>query len=216
MKPQVYIYAIVCLATVLTVGCAKRSTVTRLNDELAQKNADINRLESELTTQQRMNEELRSKLSDLAGENRVLIETNKGLTHITLDGAATFGSARASLTAGSQEVVDRVWTVMENYPDRWILIEGHTDNQPIRQSFTWKYKSNWELSSARAHTVLHYILDKYTVDPAKIKVVGYGEQHPVTNNSSAEGRAANRRVVITIGSKHNVEMHEKSLISLME
>jgi chemotaxis protein MotB len=163
-----------------------------------------------------MNEEFRSKLSDLTEENRVLIETNKGLTHVTLDGAATFASAKASLTASARQVLDRVWTVMQNYPDRWILIEGHTDNQPIRPDFTWKYKSNWELSSARAHTVLHYILDKHTVDPAKIKVVGYGEQHPVASNTTTEGRAANRRVVITIGSKHDVEMHEKSLISLTE
>ena len=214
MKLQLFVCAIVCL--VLSVGCAKRSTVTRLNDELAQKNTEISRLESELTTQQRMNEELRSELSDLTEENRVLIETNEGLTHVTLDGAATFASARASLTAGAQEVLDRVWTVMQNYPDRWILIEGHTDDQPIRQNFTWKYTSNWELSSARAHSVLHYVLDKHSVDPAKIKVVGYGEQHPVASNASAEGRAANRRVVITIGSKHDVEMHEKSRISLAE
>ena len=214
MKLQLFVCAIVCVA--LSVGCAKKSTVDRLNDELAQKNAEINRLESELTTQQRMNEELRSELSGLEDENRVLIETNKDLTHVTLDGAATFASARASLRASAKEVLDRLWTVMQNYPDRWILIEGHTDDQPIRPDFTWKYKSNWELSSARAHAVLHYILDKYSVDPAKIKVVGYGEQHPIADNSSAEGRAANRRVVITIGSKHDVEMHEKSRISSTE
>jgi chemotaxis protein MotB len=201
---------------VLSVGCAKRSTVNRLNEELAQKDAEIGRLEGELSTQQQMNEELRSKLSDLMEENRVLIETNKGLTHVTLDGAATFASARATLTASAQQVLDRVWTVMENYSDRWILVEGHTDNQAIRPNFTWKYKSNWELSSARAHSVLHHVLEKYNADPAKIKVVGYGEQHPVASNDSAEGRAANRRVVITIGSKRNVEMHEKNLISSME
>ena len=72
MKLHLFLCAIVCL--VLSVGCSKRSTVNRLNDELVQKNAEISRLESELTTQQRMNEELRSKLSDLTEENHVLIQ----------------------------------------------------------------------------------------------------------------------------------------------
>ena len=87
MKLQLYVCAIVCL--VLSVGCAKRSTVTRLNDELAQKNAEINRLEGELTTQQRMNEELQSKLSDLTEENRVLIETNGSVSLEGIDPRAT-------------------------------------------------------------------------------------------------------------------------------
>lgn len=209
------IAALVCL-TMITVGCAKKSTVTRLNNELAERNLEIQQLQEELATQQRMNDDLQDKLMDLTEQNRVLIEMNDGLTHITLDGAATFASARASLTPASQEVLDRVWNVMANYPDRWILIEGHADDQPINRDFTWKYASNWELSSARAHSVLHYLLQSHNADPGKIKVVGYGDQHPIAENASSEGRSANRRVVITIGSKRNVEMHEKKRISMAQ
>lgn len=204
--------AVVCLAMIAT-GCAKRSTVTRLNGELAQKDRDIQQLQSQLITQQRMNEDLQTQLSDLTAQNRVLIETNNGLTHITLDGAATFASARASLTASSKEVIDRVWGVVGNYPDRWVLIEGHADNRRINRNLTWKYQSNWELSSARAHAVLHYILKKHSADPRRIKVVGYGDQHPVADNTSGKGRSANRRVVITIGSKHDVETFHEDRIS---
>lgn len=212
---QFGIVALVCL-TMITVGCAKKSTVTRLNNELAQKDQEIQRLQGELTTQERMNEDLQNQLIGLTEQNRVLLEINDGLTHITLDGAATFASARASLTSASREVLDRVWNVMGNYPDRWILIEGHADDQPVNRNFTWKYASNWELSSARAHSVLHYVLQKHNADPGRIKVVGYGDQHPVADNTSGEGRSANRRVVITVGSKRNVEMHEKSRISLAQ
>lgn len=209
------ISALVCLMLVAT-GCAKKSTVTRLNNELAQKDREIQKLQGEITSQKRMNEDLQIQLRDLMEQNRVLVEMNDGLTHITLDGAATFASARASLTSASREVIDRVWSVMGNYPDRWILIEGHADDRPINRDFTWKYASNWELSSARAHSVLHYILQTHNADPRRIKVVGYGDKHPVADNASSEGRSANRRVVITVGSKRDVEMHEKSRISLMQ
>jgi chemotaxis protein MotB len=203
---------VVCLA-VMTLGCAKRSTVTRLNDELAQKDQEIQRLQGELSTQQRMNKDLQAQLNDLTEQNRVLVEMNDGLTHITLEGAATFGSAKTVLTAASREVLDRVWGVVGSYPDRWILIEGHADNRQISRNFTWKYASNWELSSARAHSVLHYVLKQHNADPRRIKVVGYGDQHPIADNASGKGRSANRRVVLTIGSKYDVQMYETNRIT---
>jgi len=207
--------SVVCLA-MIAAGCAKRSTVTRLNGELTQKDQQIRQLQDQLTTQQRMNEALQTQLSDLTAQNRVLIETNDGLTHITLDGAATFASASASLTAPSKEVIDRIWGVVANYPDRWILIEGHADNRHINRNLRWKYPSNWELSSARGHAVLHYILDKHGADPRRMKVVGYGDQHPVADNTSSGGRSENRRVVITIGSKQDVETRYENSVSLTQ
>jgi chemotaxis protein MotB len=195
------------------MGCAKRSTVNRLNDELAQKDQEIEQLQKNLNTQQRMNEDLQAQLNDLTNQNRVLVEMNDGLTHITLEGAATFASAQATLTGQSREVLDRIWNVVGNYPDRWILIEGHADSRRISRKLSWKYASNWELSSARAHTVLHYVLETHNADPNKIKVVGYGDQHPVADNASGKGRSANRRVVITIGSKYDVERYEGNRIT---
>lgn len=209
------VLSVLCLA-VIASGCAKRSTVTRLNNELAQKDHELQQLQGQLGTQQRMNEDLQARLSDLTEENRVLIETNSGLTHITLDGAATFASARATLTASSKEVLDRVWGVVGNYPDRWVLIEGHADNRHINPDLTWKYPSNWELSSARAHAVLHYILDKHGADPGRMKVVGYGDQHPVADNASGAGRSANRRVVITIGTRQDVETRYEDSVTLTQ
>jgi chemotaxis protein MotB len=205
---------IIAIVAIVSVGCAKKSTVTRLNNELAQKDQEIQRLQGELSTQKRMNEDLQIELMDLTEENSVLLEINDGLTHITLEGSATFASARAALTPASQNVLDRVWSVVGNYPDRWILVEGHADNQPINRDFMWKYQSNWELSSARAHSVLHYLLQAHRAEPGRIKVVGYGDQHPVADNESREGRQANRRVVITIGSRRDIEIRERSVSEL--
>lgn len=94
------------------------------------------------------------------------------------------------------------------YPEKAVLIEGHTDNVPIAPKFHDNYKSNWELSSARAHTVLHYVRGKYGIDPQRIGAVGYGEYRPIADNATDAGRALNRRVMITVGRK----LHETKMV----
>ena len=74
------------------------------------------------------------------------------------------------------------------------IIEGHTDNQPIKRS---GWKSNWELSTARALSVLHYLSEKSVAEP-RLAATGYGEYKPVATNDAREGRQKNRRVEIVI------------------
>jgi chemotaxis protein MotB len=95
--------------------------------------------------------------------------------------------------------------VVSNYPDREVLIEGHTDDVPIAEKWQYRFKSNWELSSARAHAVLHYVIKTYGLDPGRVAAVGYGEYRPLVTNDTPEGRATNRRVVITVGPRSQVK-----------
>jgi len=200
MKNIVGLMAIAMLLA--SVGCSKNKELIAQKDaEIASLQSEKARLEAEIAEQRRMTDDLNARLAGLQEEKRVLVEERDNLTHITLDGSATFGTAQADLTAEGQEALDQVWSVLQNYPDRRVLIEGHTDDRPIRSTFQWKYKSNWELSSARAHSVLHYIQNKYSVEPQRLAAVGYGENMPVADNGTTEGRATNRRVVITVGSK---------------
>ena len=83
-----------------------------------------------------------------------------------------------------------------------IYIEGHTDDEPIRLS---AWRSNWELSTARALEVLHYFIDAGNLNPKRLAATGYGEFHPVGDNSSPEGRSANRRVEIVVSPKKYTE-----------
>ena len=75
-----------------------------------------------------------------------------------------------------------------------IHVIGHTDNVPIHARFA----SNWELSTARALAAVHFLTEKAGFDPRRVGVVGYGEYRPIADNSTAEGRARNRRIAITI------------------
>ena len=79
--------------------------------------------------------------------------------------------------------------------DGTIAVAGHTDDIPIK---TQRYRSNWELSSARAVSVVHALLDGSTLDPARFVVEGHGDAHPLAPNDTPENRALNRRVEITI------------------
>jgi chemotaxis protein MotB len=75
------------------------------------------------------------------------------------------------------------------------MIEGHTDNTPIH---TLQYPTNWELSTARATTVVRWLIANYRLPPARLSAAGYGEYHPLVANTTPENRAKNRRVDIVL------------------
>ncbi len=140
--------------------------------------------------------ELEEKLKKEIEEKQIKLEMlNKGLV-ITFIDEILFDSGKAVIKRKADNILDSVSKVLQKeVVDRKIAIEGHTDNQPIRKS---KWRSNWELSTARALSVLHYLADKKGLDPSRFVVIGYGQYKPVASNSTAAGRQQNRRVEITI------------------
>lgn len=139
---------------------------------------------------------LEDRLAQEIQDKQVKLERlEKGLV-ITVVGDLLFDSGKATVRPEAYSVLDKVSKVLnENVPDFNVGIEGHTDNVPIKHS-TWK--SNWELSSARALSVLHYLVNKENVDPARLSAIGYGEYRSVASNDSKSGRQQNRRVEIVI------------------
>ncbi len=179
---------------------------------LAQKDQQISDLENEMRQLEssmmeeknradRLNEDLKKALADLEKNKKLMLEQKEGLSKITLPDAVAFASGSNKLTKEGKEILDRIWGVLAEYPDRRIMIEGHTDNVPIAVKFRNKYRSNWELSSARAHTVLHYLMTKHKADPKRLSAVGYGEHQPIASNETKDGRETNRRVVIAVRDK---------------
>lgn len=199
---------IAAVALLAAAGCSKKELIAQKDAEIADLQARNTSLEGELEEQKKMTQELNTQLADMQEQQRVLVEEKDGLTQITLEGSATFLPANAGLTREGREVIDTVWSVLENYPDRRILIEGHADNRPISSHYRNVYQSNWELSSARAHSVLHYVENKFQPEPDRLAAIGYGEYMPIADNDSPEGRAANRRVVITVGSKMAIQQRQ--------
>jgi chemotaxis protein MotB len=143
-------------------------------------------------------EALKVRLSErlklqIAGGQVGLEVDPRGLV-VTIREAGTFGVGSAELSDAARSVLGEVADALADV-DHPVRIEGHTDDVPIR---TAKYKSNWELSTARATNVVSFFVEDRGLPPSRFSAAGYGEFRPRATNSSGGNRAANRRVDIVI------------------
>jgi chemotaxis protein MotB len=131
--------------------------------------------------------------SDLESKDVTISKLQGKLTVNILD-RVMFDSGEAVLKPDGETVMRKIAAILALHPSLKIHVIGHTDNVPIRSRFA----SNWELSTARALAAVHFLTEKAGVDPHRVGAVGYGEYRPIADNATAEGRARNRRIAITI------------------
>ncbi len=150
-------------------------------------------------------EEYMDNLKDKDGEGQVepqmIVEIDSRGLVIRFPDNALFDSGRADLKERSIVTLDFLSELLnsDEFHDLAIRVEGHTDNIP---NHTFRYPTNWELSTARATNVLKYFIDKGGLAPMRLAASGYGEYYPIEDNSTEDGRSKNRRVDIVILSKH--------------
>ncbi len=142
------------------------------------------------TLENEMREQLESK--------DVTISKLQGKLTVTIVDRVMFDSGEATLKPDGAAVMQKIADLLGSHPELQIHVVGHTDNVPIRQTAQSRFASNWELSTARALAAVHFLTEKAGVDPHRVGAVGYGEFRPVADNATAEGRAKNRRIAITI------------------
>ena len=152
---------------------------------------------------ERMAQEISDQAEEMEISSQIDIDFTSQYVTITLNGALLFDSAKASIRSESIPLVDRVGSILKNYPDSMIEIIGYTDTVPLIGDP--KYDDNWDLSSARAKTVLMYLVNNKGMDLTKMKSSGRGDNDPIASNDTAEGRAQNRRVEIKIYNEYYVE-----------
>ncbi len=181
----------VILLTLFFTGCSfviqkgRRSDVQKI-EELSQKVDELSQAQNIL--EDRLSQEIQDK-------QVVLKMAEKGLV-ITFVADVLFDSGKAKLKTEALPSLDKVARVLnENVGDFKVGVEGHTDNEPIKFS---GWKSNWELSTERALSVLHYLSDQEKVSPQRLSVIGYGEYQPVSDNNAKAGKKLNRRVEVVV------------------
>lgn len=116
---------------------------------------------------------------------------------INIAAPVLFSSGRAELGSGSSDVLRPVADVLKKLPND-IIVEGHTDNVPIKSG---DFRSNWELSAARANAVVDLLAARYSVPQERMIAAAYGEHRPVAPNDTPLGRAQNRRIEIIVSRK---------------
>ncbi len=139
-------------------------------------------------------EELRAALDQEIDAGQVTVEREGTKVIIRIQEKGSFKSGSASLDPEFFEVMDKITAVLQDKSGK-IIVAGHSDNIPIR---TGRFRSNWELSSARAVTVLHAMLRNPNIDEERVLVEGHADTQPLVDNDSAESRAKNRRVELIV------------------
>lgn len=209
MKPFISRILFLALPLLFVVGCASNKPNLEYENQLLKGQLDrlqkqhedeLNRLSRQKDRQvnalEQSRDELARQLADELADSKAKLELSERGLVVTFLQEIIFDSGKAEVKPEGIQVLSKVAAVVQNqakgYP---LVVEGHTDNVPIRVS---GWKSNWELSAARALSVLHEFVDNEGIDPNRLAVMGYGEYKPVADNSTTEGRRQNRRVEIVI------------------
>lgn len=138
-------------------------------------------------------EELAEKMKDVLKDD-AQIKISEQKIRIMLSSPVLFDLGNAELKSSSFPILHEVAELVRNIPNR-IVVEGHTDNLPIRNE---EFQSNWELSAARAFSVVRYFREKENLDAERLAGLGHGEFRSLVPNDSEENRSRNRRVEINI------------------
>jgi chemotaxis protein MotB len=143
-------------------------------------------------------ESLVSSLNEQIKKQEVTIKEIQGGISLSLVDRILFNLGEATLTSQGEKVLAKVGDGLKKIQGKMFRVVGHTDPIPIREDFREKFPSNWELSAARASTVVRYFQVKSGLDPKGMEAVGRAYYQPAAGNDSEKGRAQNRRVEILI------------------
>jgi len=163
--------------------------------ELMQSKDQLEKMRQIEAEQQKRNEiyaRFVKELQKMIDGGQLTVTIENGRIVINMPNEVLFASASATLGQQGQEAIRKVADVLKEFSDRRFQVEGHTDNMPISSD---RFPSNWELSTARALSVVHLMIDE-GVAPQNVSAAGFGEFHPRATNDTKEGRALNRRIEI--------------------
>jgi chemotaxis protein MotB len=139
-----------------------------------------------------------SELHKEIKQGQIEITQLKDKLSLTMVEKILFDSGSATIKKDGQKVLSRIGEILAKVEDKQITIQGHTDDVPISSKLRDRFPTNWELSAARATTVVRYLNEKANIDPRLLVAAGVGEFRPVASNDTAEGRAKNRRIEIVL------------------
>ncbi|WP_442795796.1 OmpA/MotB family protein [Pelobium manganitolerans] len=174
-------------------------SINKSLENIGAKDSYIRDLQSAIARKDSLNMALVMNLKGAIGnldDKDINIKVDKGVVYIDISDKLLFKSGSYEVNEGAKTVLGKVAKVLLNQPDIEFMVEGHTDNVPYKSNGI--LLDNWDLSVKRATSVVRILQNQYNIPPAKMTAAGRGEYVPVSTNSTAEGKAANRRTRIVI------------------
>jgi chemotaxis protein MotB len=187
------------LENLSVISSSQAESIKKSLDNISAKDSYIQGLQSALNKKDSLNLVLITNLKGAIGnldDKDINIKVDKGVVYIDISDKLLFKSGSYEVAERAKEVLGKVAMVLKNQPDIEFMVEGHTDNVPFRGNSI--LTDNWDLSVKRATSVVRILKDQYGINPAKITAAGRGEFLPVSDNNTADGKAANRRTRIVI------------------
>ncbi len=167
-------------------------------ESIKEKDLTIKNLRDAVTRRDSVNLALVQSLKGVLGnldDEDITVQVDKGVVYVSISDKMLFSSGSYNVTPRAREVLGKVAKVVNNKPDFEFMVEGHTDNVPIKNTCI---KNNWDLSVLRATAVVNILQNDFGVSPSRMTAAGRGEYVPVTSNANPEGRAINRRTRIVV------------------
>lgn len=175
-------------------------------DQLQRENA---LLAEQIETERKIREEklagLQNTYDQLVGaleqeikRGELTITNLKGQLSVNLPNKILFDSGKTKVRSEGKKILRSLGDIMSKFPDKALLVEGHTDNVKISSRLKETYPTNWELSTARANSVVHVLQDEVGLPGERLIAAGYSEYRPISDNDTAEGKAFNRRIQIQL------------------
>lgn len=166
-------------------------------ESLREKDLKITRLQDALTRKDSVTLALVTSIKRAVGVNDpdIDVSVEKGVVYISIADKLLFKSGSYNVTDKAKEVLGKVAKIVQDKPDFECMVEGHTDNVPIKNSVL---VDNWDLSVKRATSIVRILQNDFGIDPKRLVASGRGEFIPLTDNSSPDGRARNRRTRILV------------------
>ncbi|MEL7588133.1 MAG: OmpA family protein [Prolixibacteraceae bacterium] len=181
----------------------KGDELTEKENLLIERERALNELQAELARRdsitKRLNDVLRDALLSFQSDE-LSVEVKNGKVYVSMSDKLLFRSGSASIEDKGKEAIRVLADVLDKNKDIDILIEGHTDTIPIK---TAVYKDNWDLSVARATSIVRILTNEYQISPLRLTASGKGEYAPKASIDTEEGRARNRRTEIILSPKLN-------------
>ena len=181
------------------ISSTQAQSIKKSLDNIGAKDTYIQTLQQQMARKDSLNMVLVMNLKGAIGnldDKDINIKVDKGVVYIDISDKLLFKSGKYEVTDQANAVLGKVAAVLQNQQDIEFMVEGHTDN--VRYKGNAALLDNWDLSVKRATAVVRILQNKYGLDPAKMAAAGRSEYRPVADNTTAEGKAANRRTRIVI------------------
>ncbi len=176
----------------------KRKNLDLLNAELEKREARVKELEDLIAQKdaavRALKDKIKAALSGFADKG-IQVEQRNGRVYVSMEAQLLFASGSTSVGARGKEAIIQLAEALQEQTDLTILVEGHTDNDPIRSSFI---KDNWDLSVMRATSVVRIMTENSSINPLILTAAGRGEYLPIAPNDNATNKAKNRRIEVIL------------------